>query len=175
MIRAMTLTAALLAALALGACGKDEGDPIPAGNAEALIRGLETAERQAEQGNCVTLRETTIPVLAQRARKLPSSVGSDTRTTIEDGIAHLQELATDQCNRKQEQQPETTSETTTPSTTTEETTTEETTTSDTTTTETTPTEPTAPPTTTPPTTTAPPDNGGTPPGQQQGQQKGAQP
>jgi hypothetical protein len=173
MTRATTLLAAALASLALGACGKDEGQPIPTGRADALIRGLDTAKRQAENGSCGTLLKTTIPALDQRARDLPSSVGSDTRTTIQDGIAHLQELATDECNRKQQDQLPTTSDTTTSETTTSETTTSETTTSDTTTTDTTPTDTTTtdttPTDTTPPTTT-PPNNGGTPPGAQQGVQ-----
>ena len=175
MIRATTLTAALVTALALGACGKDEGDPIPASQADALIRGLDTASRQAENRSCGTLLRTTLPVLEQRARRLKSTVGSDTRTTIEDGIAHLQELATNQCNSQQEEQQPTTSETTTSETTTPSTTEETTTEETTTTTETTPTETT--PTDTQTTTTAPPTdtgNGGTP-GAQQGQQAGNQP
>jgi hypothetical protein len=171
MIRATTLTAALLAALALGACGKDDGDPIPASQANALIRGLDTAKRQAEQGSCGTLLRTTLPALEQRAQRLKSTVGSDTRTTIQDGIAHLRELATDQCNQQQEQQLPTTSETTTSETTTSEptTTTTEPPTTDTTTTEP-PTTDTQTTTTAPPTT--PPNNGGTPPG---GAQQGNQP
>jgi hypothetical protein len=172
MIRATTLTAGLLAALALGACGKDTGEPIPAGKATALIRGLDTAKRQAEQGSCGTLLRTTIPVLDRRARDLPSSVGSDTRTTIQDGIAHLRELATQQCNQqKQQQQPTTTTSDTTTSGTSTETTTTDTTTTDTsaTTTDTT-TQTTTTDTTVPPPTTTPPANGGTPPGAQ-----GAQP
>jgi hypothetical protein len=173
MIRATTLTAGLLAALALGACGKDTGEPIPAGKATALIRGLDTAKRQAEQGSCGTLLRTTIPVLDRRARDLPSSVGSDTRTTIQDGIAHLRELATQQCNqqKQQQQQPTTTTSDTTTSGTSTETTTTDTTTTDTsaTTTDTT-TQTTTTDTTVPPPTTTPPANGGTPPGAQ-----GAQP
>jgi hypothetical protein len=168
MIRAVTLTAGLLAALALGACGKDTGQPIPAGKASALIRGLDTAKRQAQQGSCGTLLHTTIPVLEQRARDLPSSVGSDTRTTIQDGIAHLRELATQQCNKQQQQQLPTTT-TSTPSTTTQTTTTTDSTATGTTTSDTTTTT-TAPPTTdtTTPTTGTTPQggNGGTPPAAQ---------
>jgi septal ring factor EnvC (AmiA/AmiB activator) len=167
MTRTTQAMAAILAAVALSACGKDSGAPIPARQAQALIRGLDTAQRQAANGSCGTLLETTLPALEDRARKLNRNVGSDTRETIRDGIAHLRQLATDQCNQAQQEQT-TTSDTTTSETTTSETTTDTTTTDQTTTDTTTDTPPTttetqttAPPTTAPPTTTAP-GSGGTP-------------
>jgi septal ring factor EnvC (AmiA/AmiB activator) len=163
--------AVLAAALSLGACGKDEGDPIPAGQAQALIRGLDTAQRQADNGACSTLLNTTIPALEKRAQRLKSTVGSDVRTTIQDGVAQLRQLATDQCTAKQQQQQPTTSDTTTSETTTSETTTSDTTTTDTTTSDTT-TDTAPPPTDTGTTTTVPPPtvpgNGGTPPAQGNG-------
>ena len=171
MTRIATLLAAALAALTLAACG-DEGEPIPTGQAEALIRGLETAQRQAAQGSCGTLRNTTIPALEQRADRLRSTVSADTRETIQDGVAHLRDLAEDDCTARQEEELPTTSDTTTSETTTPETTTPETTTpEETTPEETTPPE-TTPPETTPPETTPPEPgnpgsgNGGTPPGQE---------
>jgi cell division protein FtsN len=170
--RATTAAAALLAAIALGACGKDSGKPIPAKQASRLVTLLDVAARQADAGSCGTLLRDTIPSLERRARQLPTSVGADTRETINDGVAHLAQLATDQCNNKQQQQLPTTTQSTstsTPSTTTTDTTTSSTTTDTTpTTTDTTPTTTDTTPTTTDTTPTTPGNNGGTPPGAQPG-------
>jgi hypothetical protein len=183
MTRTATAAAALMAALALAACGKDSGDPIPAKQAQALLRGLDTAQRQADSGtSCGTLLNTTIPALEDRATGIRKTVGSDTRETIRDGIAHLRQLATEQCNQKQQEQLPATSDTTTSETTTSDTTTSETTTQTTDTTTDTSTETTPPTTeTTPPTTettpppTTPGPNGGTPPGANPNSNGGIQP
>jgi hypothetical protein len=164
MRKTKALTAALIAALSLAACGKDEGSPIPAQRAAKLEKLLQQVQAQVDAGSCRTLRDATIPRLESEAARLPRSVGSDVRATIDDGIAHLRQLVDDDCNSRQQPTttestttsestttPSTTSETTTPPTTTDTTT--ETTTPPTTTDTTTETTP--PPTTTPPTTTTP--------------------
>jgi hypothetical protein len=185
MMRTTQLVAAICAALALTSCGGDDGDPIPARQAVQLERLLQQIQRQSDAGACTTLLETTIPALEQRADGLPDSVGSDTRETITDGIAHLRDLAETDCT--EEQQPEqttteeTTPETTTPEETTETTTPEETTTEEETTPPETTTEETTPETTTPEEGqpgeegnggTPPGQSGGTPPGQERGRQAG---
>jgi hypothetical protein len=171
MMRKTYLLAAMLAALSLAACGKDEGSPIPAQRAATLERLLEQVQRQSDAGSCTTLRDATLPRLEREAARLPRSVGSDVRATIDDGIAHLRQLVDEDCTNREQQPPTTTESTTTESTTTESTTTETPTTTESTTTETTPpptttpstTETTPPPTTTPTTPPAPdPGAGGTP-------------
>jgi hypothetical protein len=139
MKRTTQAIAAVCAALVLASCGKDEGEPIPQGRADRLDSLLQQVQRQSDAGSCTTLLDTTIPALEKQADALPESVGSDTKETISDGVAHLRDLAETDCAEKQQEELPTTDESTTtsePSTTT--TTTEETTTTDTTSEETTP-------------------------------------
>jgi len=178
MNRATQAVAAVCAALALASCGKDEGNPIPERRAAALDRLLQQVQRQSDAGSCNTLLDATIPRLEKEAGRLPSSVGSDTRETIQDGVAHLRDLAETDCTEQQKDElPDTSesteSETTTsePSTTestkTDESTTDESTTESTPSTDTSPSTETSPPDTGQGGTPAPnPGNGGTPPGQE---------
>ena len=169
MIRTTQAIAAVCAALALASCGKDEGEPIPAGQAARLDKLLDQVNRQSDAGNCVTLLKTTIPALERRAEQLPDDVGSDTKETITDGVAHLRDLAETDCAEKQQEElPDTTTDesTTSESTVTEPSTSEST---DSTTTHSTETEPSTSTESTPSTDTTPPGNpdtgnGGTPPG-----------
>ena len=170
MMRTTQAIAAVCAALALASCGKDEGEPIPERRAATLERLLQQVQRQSDAGSCTTLIDATIPALEDRAGQLPESIGSDTKETITDGVAHLRDLAETDCAEQQQDElpdtPTTESTETQPSTTTEPPTTEST---DTTTTESTETEPPTSTETTPPSIpdTTPPDNpgnGGTPPG-----------
>jgi hypothetical protein len=171
MIRSTTLIAALCAALVLASCGKDEGSPIPAKRATRLESLLKQVQRQSDAGSCTTLLDQTIPALEQQASALPNSVGSDTRTTIQDGIAHLRGLAETDCNNRQQNELPTTTQSTpststdtTPSTSTDTTPSTSTDTTPSTSTDTTPSTDTNPSTeTTPPVT--PPGNGGQTPGQ----------
>lgn len=174
MMRTTQAIAAVCAALALASCGGDDGEPIPERRAATLERLLQQVQRQSDAGSCTTLVEATIPRLENEAERLPESVGSDTRETIDDGIAHLRDLAETDCAEKEQDELPTTDETTTSETTTPETT-PETTTPETTTETTTP-EETTPEETTPPDDEPDPDpepnpnpdpggNGGTPPGQ----------
>jgi hypothetical protein len=162
MIRFTTLIAALCAALVLASCGKDEGSPIPAKRATRLENLLKQVQRQSDAGSCTTLLDQTIPALEQQANALPNSVGSDTRTTIQDGIAHLRGLAETDCNNRQQNELPTTTQST-PSTSTDTTPSTSTDTTPSTSTDTTPSTSTTPSTDTTPTT--PPGNGGQTPGQ----------
>ena len=168
MKRTTQAIAAVCAALALASCGGDDGEPISQKRADRLDSLLQQVQRQSDAGSCTTLLEATIPALEKQADALPESVGSDTKETITDGVAHLRDLAETDCAEKQQEELPTTDESTTttePSTTT--TTREEstTTTEPSTSTDTTPSTSTN---TTPPPDTSPPDNpdtgnGGTPP------------
>ena len=168
MMRTTQAIAAVCAALVLASCGGDDGEPIPADNAATLERLLEQVQRQSDAAACTTLIDATIPRLEDEAGQIPDSVSSDTRETIDDGIAHLRDLAETDCTEKQQEELPTTEETTTPETTAPETTTTTTTTEPETTDttkpeETTPPDETTPPETTPPDTPPdnPPGNGGT--------------
>jgi hypothetical protein len=124
MMRTTQAIAAICAALALASCGKDEGAPIPQKNAARLESLLQQVQRQSDAGSCTTLINTTIPALENRANHLPGSVGSDTKETITDGIAHLRDLAETDCAEKQQNELPTTTQSTdtTPSTSTDTTT-----------------------------------------------------
>ncbi len=178
MMRITTALAALLAGIVLASCG-DDGEPIPSGRAERLEALLQDVQRQTESNACNQLTDTTLPRLVRESRRLPDSVSSDTRETIEDGVNHLRSLATDECSRNDQDQPDTTTEETTAPTTTVPPTTTETTPPETTTTEEPPTTETTPPETTPPPDTAPPPdepgNGGTPPDPGNGNGNGGTP
>jgi hypothetical protein len=159
MKRTTQAIAAACAALMLASCGKDEGEPIPARQADRMDSLLQQVQRQSDAGSCTTLLDKTIPALEDRARRLPDSVGSDTQETITDGIAHLRDLAETDCAEKQQEElPDTTDSTESESTTTTtepSTSTESTDTSPSTSTDTSPSTSTD---TSPSTDTTPPDN-----------------
>jgi hypothetical protein len=159
--RALTSLALVLAVLVAG-CGDNSDKPtIPRDNADKLIALLKDAQVAAgDQDRCDRL-ERLVGEIQIEVRRLPSSVASDTRETIVDGVNTLEDQSRSECANVDTQTTESTE--TTPPTTTE--------TVAPTTTETVPptTTETAPPTTTetqPPTETEPPPtvpNGGTPP------------
>jgi hypothetical protein len=168
MKRTTQAIAVVCAALMLASCGKDEGEPISQKRADRLDSLLQQVQRQSDAGSCTTLLDTTIPALEKQADALPESVGSDTKETITDGVAHLRDLAETDCADKQQNDLTDTTESTTtsePSTTT--TTTQESTTTDTSPSTSTDTSPSTSTDTSPSTDTTPPDNpdtgnGGTP-------------
>jgi hypothetical protein len=103
MRRALATLAIAAAGFAVAGCGKDNGSPIPQKDADALVKKIEQARRQADGSACVTLLNSTLPGLETQAQNLPSSVGSDVRSTITDAVNHLRDLATQECNNKQNQ------------------------------------------------------------------------
>src|SRR4051812_15799715 len=132
MKRTTQAIAAICAALALASCGGDDGEPISQKRADRLDSLLQQVQRQSDAGGCTTLLETTIPALEKQADALPESVGSDTKETITDGIAHLRDLAETDCAEKEQNDlPGTTESTTTTEPSTDTTTTDESTNTDT--------------------------------------------
>ena len=112
MMRFPTALAAALAGLTLASCGGDDGEPIPSGRAERLEKLLQQAERQSADGRCGELHDTAAD-LQREARRLPDRVSADTRETIEDGAAHLRDLASTDCREREPEKQDTTTDDTT--------------------------------------------------------------
>jgi hypothetical protein len=165
--------AALLcgALLLLPGCGDDnKGRPIPAEQADSLVKNIQAADQYSADGRCGRA-QTKVRDAKFVLSNVPQSVDADVRKGISDGLDHLTSLIEDECERPQNTQTDTTpTETQTTVTETQTTPTETTPTetqptqTETTLTGTTPTETT--PTT--PTTTGNGGTGGTPPGQANG-------
>ena len=157
------------ALLFLPGCGDDsKGRPIPADQANSLIRNIQAADQYSADGRCARAH-TKVRDARFVLGHVPSSVDSDVRQGIADGLAHLDSLISSECEKPRNTQTDTTpTETQTTVTETQTTPTQTTPTetqptqTETTLTGTTPTE--TQPTDTTPTT----GNGGTPPGQAEG-------
>ena len=152
-----------IAALFAAGCGDsgDNGEPIPARQADALLTQLDQVERLADDGKCNSARfqVTGDGQLEDKVGRLPDDTDPDVRSALSDGLDRLLELIDDECGGNREQTDTTETETQPappPETETQET-------------ETQPTETTPPPTETtpPPTETTPPPTETTPlpPGQ----------
>jgi hypothetical protein len=170
---ALLTAVAVAAAIPLAGCGGGGDEKtIPHDDGAKLIRILHKARDAAgDPAKCDTLQSAVRQAKAQ-VDSLPSSVDSDTRQSLDNGVANLADRARQDCANVQT--------TTTPTTTTPTVSTPTVTPPPTETappTNTTPTTPTTPPTNTEPTTpqTQPPPqtvpgqgNGGSPPGQGKG-------
>jgi hypothetical protein len=141
--------------LLLPGCGNSsKGDPIPANQADALVRAIQAADQYNADGRCQRAH-TKVRDARFLLSRVPQGVDSDVKQGIGDGLDHLDSLISSECQQQQPTQTQTTPTQT-------ETTQTETTQTDTTPTETTPTQ-TQPTqttlTTTTPTTTAPTQTG----------------
>jgi hypothetical protein len=163
MIRMRRWLTSLLLALALAAgvlfavagCGSQKRT-IPTKQAQSFLQQLDAIGSQVDNGAC-TGAGAKVRALAVQVRALPSSVDSEVKRNLEEGVARLATLVSHQCQRPT---PTNTTPTTTVPTVTVPTTTVPPTTVPTTPT-TTPTTPTTPNTTTaPPPTTTPGGGGG---------------
>ena len=170
MRRRLTALAAcfVLTAVPLAGCG-DKAPGIPKRDASQLISLLRMARDEADNPTqqCDELL-ATVQEIDAKVRSLPSSVDSDVRDSLTNGVRNLAASAQQECSQTQTTPttPTTPTVPTTPTTPTE--------TTPTTPTETTPTTPTTPPPTTPPETTptpTTPDTGGTGPGKGTGKKK----
>ena len=152
----------MLTAIALVGCGGDEneGDPIPARDANRMVTLLGQADRQSANGTCGGAK-AKVREARGVADGLPRGVNADVRQELLNGLDRLEELIDAECQRP-EPEPEPTDTVTTPEPTA--------TTPEPTNTQPQPTETQPQPTETQPqpTTTVPetPGTGGTPPGQE---------
>ena len=134
------LLALALAALVAG-CGSDkEGKPIPADQAAALQRQLDSIENRFDFGDgaCADIENKSLPAVRQELDSIPSSVGSNVRDALRRSFDRLFELTASQCDEQKGQDTTPTETTTTETTPTETTAPTETTNTETTPTETTP-------------------------------------
>lgn len=166
-------TTLVLGALLVAGCGSDEeeGEPIPAGDAQALLTQLDQTEQLVEDGTCrgARFQVTGNRQLEDKVAALPDDVNADVRQALADGLDRLADLIDDECGQEEEPETDTTETETQPEETEpEETEPEETETEpEETETEPPPTETEPPPTETiPEPPVVPPDEGGgvTPPG-----------
>jgi hypothetical protein len=143
-------------AFAVAGCGSHKRT-IPTRQAQSFLQQLDNIGSQVDNGAC-TGASAKVRALAVQVRGLPSSVDSEVKRNLEEGVARLGTLVSRQCQRPT---PTNTTPTTTVPTVTVPTTTVPTNTVPTapTTTPTTPTTPSTTPTT-PPSTTAPGGGGG---------------
>jgi outer membrane biosynthesis protein TonB len=136
-IRLPHISLALALVALVAGCGSDkEGKPIPADQAAALQKQLDSIENRFDFGDgaCADIEDKSIPAVRQELDSIPSSVGSDVRDALRRSFDRLFELTASQCDEQKGQ--ETTPTETTPT----ETTPTETTPTETTPTETTPTQ-----------------------------------
>jgi outer membrane biosynthesis protein TonB len=136
-IRLPHISLALALVALVAGCGSDkEGKPIPADQAAALQKQLDSIENRFDFGDgaCADIEGKSIPAVRQELDSIPSSVGSDVRDALRRSFDRLFELTASQCDEQKGQ--ETTPTETTPT----ETTPTETTPTETTPTETTPTQ-----------------------------------
>lgn len=166
-------TTLVLGALLVAGCGSDEeeGEPIPAAQADALVTQLDQTEQLVEDGTCrgARFQVTGNGQLEDKVAALPDDVNADVRQALADGLDRLADLIDDECGQEEEPETDTTETETQPEETEpEETEPEETETEpEETETEPPPTETEPPPTETiPEPPLVPPDEGGgvTPPG-----------
>src|SRR4051794_27162726 len=162
----------------LPGCGSsNKGDPIPTAQADKLVNNIQAAEQYSADGRCSRAR-TKVRDARFVLGQVPTSVDSDLRQGLADGLDHLDSLIGGECQppektSTQDTQTETTQSQTTPTVTTQTETTQSQTTptqTQTTPTSTVPTSTSTTPTSTPPTTTT--GTGGTPPPPGQGQGQG---
>lgn len=90
--------AAGLAALALGGCGSDDGEPIPASSSQELLAQLEQIREAFNGRDCTTARSHAIE-LSRLVDRLPSDVVG--YNELVQAGSNLNQLITDQCNDSQ--------------------------------------------------------------------------
>jgi hypothetical protein len=96
------VAAAAIAAVLLAGCGGGKkGEDIPRAQAALIIGRLQEAERRNDPLRCHDLQQDTIPALHKQVDDLPSNVDSDITQTLSDGIDHLNDLVSQECNQKQ--------------------------------------------------------------------------
>lgn len=105
-------TTLVLGALLVAGCGSDEeeGEPIPAAQADALVTQLDQTEQLVEDGTC---RGARFQVrgdgqLEDKVAALPDDVNADVRQALADGLDRLADLIDDECGQDEEPETDTT-------------------------------------------------------------------
>ncbi|HEY1277528.1 MAG TPA: hypothetical protein VGF25_21655 [Thermoleophilaceae bacterium] len=112
-------TAAAAVALLLSGCGSDEeGKGIPAQQATALMRQLQSVQNRIDNGSVDACRDITggddpnTDAVQQVIDSLPKDVDPDVKDALQESFDHLFTLTDDQCDKlEQEQQDNTPTET----------------------------------------------------------------
>jgi hypothetical protein len=98
-----TAALALAAAMAVpvaGCGGGKKGQPISRAEASQIIARLQEAERRNDPLRCNDLQRDTIPALRTLVDNLPAGTDSDVKQTVSDGIDHLNDLVSQECNQQ---------------------------------------------------------------------------
>ncbi|MEA2493892.1 MAG: hypothetical protein QOJ29_1803 [Thermoleophilaceae bacterium] len=104
------------ALLVLPGCGNSKkGKPIPTATADRLVKNIQSADQYAADGSCKRAH-TKVGDARFVLNQVPSSVSSDVRKGIGDGLSRLDSLITSQCQAPQQTQTDTTPTDTTPTT-----------------------------------------------------------
>src|SRR5689334_17134699 len=84
-------------AFAVAGCGSQKRT-IPTKQAQSFLQQLDTIGSQFDNGACVGAG-AKVRALATQVRGLPSSVDSEVKRNLEDGVARLERLVSQQCQR----------------------------------------------------------------------------
>jgi hypothetical protein len=107
MRRALTALV-LLAALLVSGCGGDDEATIPRADADRLVDLLRQARVQAgDQDRCDKLADLVSQIRSE-VDGLPNSVGRDTRRSLDDGVARLEDSSREECEDAEKPETETT-------------------------------------------------------------------
>jgi hypothetical protein len=116
-IKRTTTLVLIGAALAAAGCGsEDEGEPIPAEQADALLAQLENVQNRLDNGSVGACQDVFThpdspnqPAVDQILSQIPQGVDPEVRSALQESFARLWDLVDQECDTRQpEQQPEAT-------------------------------------------------------------------
>jgi hypothetical protein len=101
----VTVAAALLWAAGCGS-NKKQGSPLPAQQASALQRELDSVKRRFDFGDgaCRDIQNRSKPDVQSILASIPAGVGSDVRSSLRQSFDRLWELAATQCDETRHEQ-----------------------------------------------------------------------
>jgi hypothetical protein len=100
--------------LAAAGCGgnDDEGEPIPAEQADALLQQLEVVENRLNNGSVGACQDVFThaespnqPTVDQILTQVPQGVDPEVRSALEESFARLWELVDQECDQREADQP----------------------------------------------------------------------
>ena len=112
-LKRISLLIALGAALAVAGCGggDDEGDPIPAEQAEALNAQLDNIQARLDEGSAGACRDVfshptdpNRPRVEETLTSIPDGVDPEVRSALERSFANLWELVESECEQRARQE-----------------------------------------------------------------------